>query len=143
MKRDHLKAMSTDELWALHQEVTTLLAAKIVLEKGVLEDRLRQLNQPEDLKSGSTELKTSKSVSAKPPNGKSGRRAYPTVLPKYQNPAEPHETWSGRGKQPRWLMAQLSSGKQIEDFRFGSDQVDASTVPSEVGHVELRLASVR
>jgi hypothetical protein len=56
MKRNHLRDLSTDELWALHQEVTALLAEKIVLEKGVLEDRLRQLNQLEDLKPRSTKL---------------------------------------------------------------------------------------
>jgi DNA-binding protein H-NS len=148
MKRNHLRDLSTDELWALHQEVTALLAEKIVLEKGVLEDRLRQLNQLEDLKPRSTKLNTAKSGStkpgsAKPPNEKPARRAYPTVLPKYQNSAEPHETWSGRGKQPRWLIAQLRSGKHLEDFRIDSVRVESGSAPSEVGHIELRLASVR
>jgi len=46
------------------------------------------------------------------------RRAYPRVFPKYRNPAEPSETWAGRGKKPRWLTAQLKSGKQIDDFRI-------------------------
>src|SRR6202048_1007984 len=46
------------------------------------------------------------------------RRPYPQVFPKYRNPAEPSETWTGRGKQPRWLTAQLKSGKQLEDFRI-------------------------
>jgi DNA-binding protein H-NS len=89
-------------------------------------------------KSGST-----KPGSAKPPNEKPARRAYPTVLPKYQNSAEPHETWSGRGKQPRWLIAQLRSGKHLEDFRIDSVRVESGSAPSEVGHIELRLASVR
>ncbi|WP_084306101.1 H-NS histone family protein [Bradyrhizobium sp. ARR65] len=26
----------------------------------------------------------------------------------------PSETWSGRGKQPRWLAAQLQAGKELE-----------------------------
>jgi DNA-binding protein H-NS len=39
------------------------------------------------------------------------------VFPKYRNPAKPAETWAGRGKQPRWLTAQLKSGKKkLEDF---------------------------
>jgi hypothetical protein len=46
------------------------------------------------------------------------RRSYPQVFPKYRNPAEPSETWAGRGKRPRWLTAQLKSGKQIDDFRI-------------------------
>ena len=44
------------------------------------------------------------------------RRPYPPVSPKYRNPDQPSETWSGRGKQPRWLVAQLRLGKRIEDF---------------------------
>ena len=38
------------------------------------------------------------------------------VEPKYRNPANPSETWAGRGKQPRWLAAQTSAGKKLEDF---------------------------
>jgi DNA-binding protein H-NS len=46
------------------------------------------------------------------------RRSYPTVFPKFRNPEQPSETWAGRGKKPRWLVAQLKSGKQIDDFRI-------------------------
>jgi DNA-binding protein H-NS len=44
------------------------------------------------------------------------RRKYPRVYPKYRNPQEPSETWSGRGKTPRWLMAALKKGHKPEDF---------------------------
>jgi DNA-binding protein H-NS len=40
------------------------------------------------------------------------------VFPKYRNPAKPEETWAGRGKQPRWLTAQLRAGKNLDDFRI-------------------------
>ncbi len=38
------------------------------------------------------------------------------VPPKYHNPANPKETWSGRGKQPRWLSALTVKGKKADDF---------------------------
>ncbi len=38
------------------------------------------------------------------------------VAPKYRNPANPKETWTGRGKQPRWLAAHTGKGKKVEDF---------------------------
>ncbi len=38
------------------------------------------------------------------------------VAPKYRNPANPQETWSGRGKHPRWMAAQIAKGKKAEDF---------------------------
>ena len=54
------------------------------------------------------------------------RRKYPRVLPKYQNPDVPSETWSGRGKQPRWLTAALKTGHSIEDFVIGNVEPNKS-----------------
>jgi DNA-binding protein H-NS len=39
----------------------------------------------------------------------SDRRA--KVAPKYRNPADRSQTWSGRGRQPRWFKAALRKGK--------------------------------
>lgn len=38
------------------------------------------------------------------------------VAPKYRNPANSKETWTGRGKQPRWMAELTSKGKKVEDF---------------------------
>ncbi|HXS73973.1 MAG TPA: H-NS histone family protein [Rhodanobacteraceae bacterium] len=38
------------------------------------------------------------------------------VAPKYRNPANPDETWSGRGKRPRWFNAALKAGKKDKDL---------------------------
>lgn len=35
---------------------------------------------------------------------------------KYRNPNNENETWTGRGKQPRWLLLQLQNGAKLEDF---------------------------
>ena len=43
MNRNNLKSMSTDELWALHEEIASRLAATLLAEKRVLESRLKQL----------------------------------------------------------------------------------------------------
>jgi DNA-binding protein H-NS len=103
MKAPGFETMPIDDLWALHEEIGGLLAEKLAREKQVLEQRLAQLREDRKVKG----------------NGAKGvRRPYPKVVPKYQNPASPNETWSGRGKQPRWLTALLKSGKRIEDFRI-------------------------
>jgi DNA-binding protein H-NS len=52
------------------------------------------------------------SKSASRPKGKSTGK----VAPKYRNPADPSQTWAGRGQPPRWLAAELKSGKKVEDF---------------------------
>jgi DNA-binding protein H-NS len=104
MKPHDIESMSMDELWSLREFVASLLARKMSAEKARLDERLLQLDPdgvPQHVK-------------------KMGhaRRPYPQVFPKYRNPAEPSETWSGRGKQPRWLTAQLRSGKPLDDFRI-------------------------
>ena len=48
--------------------------------------------------------------------GGKARKAVKKVAPKYRNPANPKETWTGRGKQPRWLAAQTANGRKVEDF---------------------------
>lgn len=35
--------------------------------------------------------------------------------PKYSNPNDPTQTWSGRGRQPAWIKAHLKSGKSLDD----------------------------
>lgn len=86
--------MDTDDLWALHGELTPV-ATKTPIGKARSEARLKQLAVPV-----------------------LGHRPYPALLPKYSNPDQPSETWAGRGKQPRWFSAQLRSGRQIEDCKI-------------------------
>jgi DNA-binding protein H-NS len=40
------------------------------------------------------------------------------VAPKYMNPDNKSETWTGRGRKPRWLAAKLAKGGKIEDFKI-------------------------
>jgi DNA-binding protein H-NS len=105
MKKSDLEKMSTDELWEFHEEIATALAAKMTAEKSVLELRLKQLM-------GQFEVERRRETP--------DRRPYPTVAPKFRNPDQPSETWAGRGKKPRWLTAQLKSGKKIDEFRITS-----------------------
>lgn len=48
--------------------------------------------------------------------GGKARRAGGTVAPKYRNPADPEQTWSGRGKRPRWFNDALKAGKKEKDL---------------------------
>lgn len=38
------------------------------------------------------------------------------AAPKYANPADPSETWTGRGRKPRWMDLALKSGKSLDDL---------------------------
>lgn len=39
-----------------------------------------------------------------------------TVADKYRNPRDSSQSWSGRGKRPRWLQEQLAQGGRLESF---------------------------
>lgn len=39
-----------------------------------------------------------------------------SVPPKYRNPADPSQTWAGRGVQPRWFRDALAAGRSAEDL---------------------------
>lgn len=41
------------------------------------------------------------------------------VKPKYRNPANPLQTWAGRGKRPRWFSDAISAGKKEKDLLIG------------------------
>jgi DNA-binding protein H-NS len=46
-----------------------------------------------------------------------GRKGKGTVAPKYRDPKNPGNTWTGRGRMPRWMAAALKGGKaKKEDF---------------------------
>ncbi|WP_440225595.1 H-NS histone family protein [Dokdonella sp. MW10] len=52
--------------------------------------------------------------------GTGGRaKARAKVKPKYRNPADKSQTWSGRGKRPRWFADALAAGKKEKDFLIG------------------------
>jgi DNA-binding protein H-NS len=98
MKHQDLTGMSVDQLWNLHEEICAILSTKIKAEKQELERRLARLQ------------------GALIENNPNARRPYPKVYPKYRNPERPSETWSGRGKQPHWVSAQLRSGKKVGEL---------------------------
>ncbi|MEM7319884.1 MAG: H-NS histone family protein [Pseudomonadota bacterium] len=37
---------------------------------------------------------------------------------KYRNPANPDQTWSGRGRKPQWIHEALTSGADISDLEI-------------------------
>ncbi len=116
-KKFDLDVMSTDEMWQLHIEIGRLLSVRLISEKRELEKRLARLRRESEMPQLEAAM-----VGQNPPRE---RRKYPRVLPKYQNPNEPSETWSGRGKQPRWLTAALKTGHTIEEFiisNLGADK---------------------
>ncbi len=112
MHKLDLEAMKLDDLWVLHEQISNILSERMLAEKRQLENRLVQLSRG----------RAGRELSAREAKSTEGRansrRKYPKVVPKYQNPRPPHETWSGRGKKPRWLVLALHDGSALDDFRI-------------------------
>jgi DNA-binding protein H-NS len=91
--------MTSNELWDLRAQLDHALRIKLESEKQRLDARLKELELP-------------------PPISRR-RDRYRRVRPKFYNPANPSQTWAGRGKTPRWISELLASGKSIDELRFG------------------------
>jgi DNA-binding protein H-NS len=37
---------------------------------------------------------------------------------RFRNPADESQTWTGRGRQPKWIAEALAGGKSLDDFRI-------------------------
>jgi|tagenome__1003787_1003787.scaffolds.fasta_scaffold20936792_2 DNA-binding protein H-NS len=113
MKTD-LDTKSIDELWAVHEEIASILSTKMQAERAKLEKRLDQLG--------------TRVVHDVQP-----RRPYPEVRPKFRNPHPPHQTWSGRGKQPLWISRLLAEGRILEDLRIS--KAESAWPNSQLHHI--------
>ena len=111
MTRSTYDAMPLDDLWNFHKRVESILQERLDRERQKLENQLRELR----LKLGGTRE----------------RRQYPKVPQKFRNPANPEQTWSGRGKQPHWVRTWIASGAKLDDLRVDPTQLvqDSSSAP--------------
>lgn len=98
----NIDKMSINDLWELHQHVIEVLDRKLEDEKRRIQNQLDELGR----KFGGS------------PKDVPQRRPYPKVEPKYRNPRNPLETWSGRGKTPRWAVKLLANGADLDEFRI-------------------------
>jgi DNA-binding protein H-NS len=119
----NIDSMSAKELAALISQATK---RRSVLSKrkpvATVRKRLEQIARAEGYtigelfgtRTGATG--TAANAPARKATRKPSKMAGSKVAPKYRNPENESETWSGRGKQPRWLQAFTSKGRVLDDF---------------------------
>ena len=101
----HLNAMSIDELKKLKKDVDKAIETYHEREKlaalAEIEALAREkgFSLPELLKA-------------------TGKKKGSAGVPKFVNPENPAQTWTGRGRRPGWIEAALKSGKSLDDFRI-------------------------
>jgi len=98
--------MSSKELADLIEAASGKLAQQKEVEKAAVKAELTALAQER----GFTVAELFGSEKAKTPRAK--------VAPVYRDPENPENTWTGRGRKPKWLVAALESGLDIEKFKI-------------------------
>ncbi len=48
--------------------------------------------------------------------GEAKKKTRAPAAPKYRNPEDAEQTWSGRGRRPLWVRAAVKAGRPLEDF---------------------------
>ena len=104
MAKINLNGLSAKELMELRNNVDKAIAERKQAEKAELKRKM-------------TDMAAAAGLSLADVMGTARRGG--TVQPKYRNPDNGSETWSGRGRQPKWLVAKLKKGSKREDFLIG------------------------
>jgi len=121
-----LGAMTLAELVQLRDRVQTALSGKIEAERVALQRQINELSSLTTSSPGNGRSETRVGRGRRPAggrragNGKSHPLKGRTVAPKYRDPANPDQTWAGRGQAPRWLVAYESQGRKREEFLIGA-----------------------
>ena len=122
-----LNSMSAKELEAL---VAQANKRRAVLKKrkpvATVRKRLEQIARAEGYsiselfgaRGGTASTPPAAPRTAKTGTRKPSKMAGTKVAPKYRDPSNAAQTWSGRGKQPRWLASYTSQGRALEEFRI-------------------------
>ena len=108
--RPDISNLSVAELKHLTSEAEALIESKKEQELDAAYKQVLQIASDHGV--SVEELMTRGGKSAK---SKSSSTRKP-VAPRYRNPDNQQETWTGRGKQPRWLVAELEKGAKLDDF---------------------------
>ncbi len=104
-KVNGLDRMSYKELVDLRDRVASAMAARKSAEQAEVKRKIAELAA----RSG---IDLSELIGSSKPARKTAK-----VKAKYRNPSDPSQTWAGRGRQPRWLVAALKKGQKLESFR--------------------------
>jgi DNA-binding protein H-NS len=104
----HLNAMTLTELKSLEKKVVKAVAKFEEREKkkalSALKAEARKLGFSLAELTGAEE---------KP---RATRKKRGKVAPKYANPADKSQTWTGRGRRPAWVNQALEAGKDLDDL---------------------------
>ena len=102
MAKTDINRMSYAELTKLETRLASLKAEKQSQERAAIKERLTAV-----AKQAGFDIHD---LFGRGRGGKGGK-----VAPKYRNPKNPAETWTGRGRTPLWMAAAIKGNKAKRD----------------------------
>ncbi len=100
-----LSHLSADELRKLQEQIKRELIKRASEEKAKARQQILEIAQSvgvplKELLGGGLRVKTA------------------SVAPRFGNPADPSQRWTGRGRQPKWVKDWLDAGQPIDALRL-------------------------
>jgi DNA-binding protein H-NS len=109
--RFNLGSMSFEDLIELRGTLEQMISRKAMSAKRELQDKLAALESLTDSSNGQKKRR--------------GVLSGTKVAPKYRNPKDRSQTWSGRGRTPLWLQAMIKQGHKVDEFAIRSAAAEA------------------
>ena len=101
-----LEALSLEDLKSLQKKVAKAIASfedrQRATALAALEAKAKEMGFSLAELTGAAGVRRSKAKSA--------------GIPKYANPENPGQTWTGKGRRPEWFIAAIDAGKSPEDM---------------------------
>jgi DNA-binding protein H-NS len=110
-----LDALSDEELEELQTQVTQKLTQRVQNRVEALRSMTRRAGFELSLVKIGEELQRRGGGQRTSQTSNQNRRGR-AVSPKYRNPDNPAQEWSGRGHRPKWLQEKLTAGRQLSEF---------------------------
>lgn len=110
--RKPLKSMSRKELQKLRVDIDRALEDLAENEKRAALAAAEKAAKAHGYSlSDLADIKPAAQKAKKAADGKRGK-----VAPKYRDPANEAQTWTGRGRKPKWVEAHLAAGGSLDDI---------------------------
>ena len=103
MRDSQLEKMSLKDLTALHAKIQTAIDEKRVSERHEMRAKMEEM------------AKASGFSVSELFGGRKGKGS--KIAPKYRNPKDPSQTWTGRGRRPNWMV---EAGGDMRRFLIAS-----------------------
>lgn len=100
-----ISTLSLNELQALRTQIERQIEARKADEVAKVREQILAL-------ANSVGMKVEDILNTKAPAQKK------PLIARFQNPDNPKEQWSGRGRQPKWVKEHLEAGKSFDDLKM-------------------------